>query len=80
MVSDCFFAVCSLVEDSPRGVSDCRDPSLGLEELLNQRVQDLRGQEESQVNSFTHLLTVVFLFFSPVLCPSVSHSLSYQIF
>jgi len=50
----------SLVVDSPRGVSDCRDPSLGLEELLNQRVQDLRGQEESQVNSFTHLLTVHF--------------------
>ncbi|XP_016087004.1 hsp70-binding protein 1-like [Sinocyclocheilus grahami] len=40
-------ALCCLVEDAPRGVSDCRDPSLGLEELLNQRVQDLRGREES---------------------------------
>lgn len=40
-------ALCCLVEDSPRGMSDCRDPSLGLEELLKQRVQDLRGQEES---------------------------------
>ncbi|KAA0706109.1 Hsp70-binding protein 1 [Triplophysa tibetana] len=39
--------LCCLVEESPRGVSDCRDPSLGLEELLNQRMQDLKGQEES---------------------------------
>uniref|UniRef100_A0A672PSA7 Hsp70-binding protein 1 n=1 Tax=Sinocyclocheilus grahami TaxID=75366 RepID=A0A672PSA7_SINGR len=42
-------ALCGLVEDSPRGVNDCRDASLGLEELLNQRVQDLRGREESLV-------------------------------
>ncbi|XP_073705125.1 hsp70-binding protein 1 [Garra rufa] len=40
-------ALCCLVEDCPRGVNDCREPSLGLEELLNQRVKDLRGQEES---------------------------------
>ncbi|XP_042574248.1 hsp70-binding protein 1 [Cyprinus carpio] len=40
-------ALCCLVEDSPRGVNDCRDASLGLEELLNQRVQDLKGREES---------------------------------
>ncbi|TRY97292.1 hypothetical protein DNTS_020585 [Danionella cerebrum] len=40
-------ALCCLVEDSPRGVSDCREPSLGLEELLKQRTQELRGQEES---------------------------------
>lgn len=39
--------LCCLVEDCPRGVSDCKDPSLGLEELLNQRVQDLKGREES---------------------------------
>uniref|UniRef100_A0A8C1S054 HSPA (heat shock 70kDa) binding protein, cytoplasmic cochaperone 1 n=1 Tax=Cyprinus carpio TaxID=7962 RepID=A0A8C1S054_CYPCA len=42
-------ALCCLVEDSPRGVNDCRDASLGLEELLNQRVQDLKGREESLV-------------------------------
>ncbi|XP_027014720.1 hsp70-binding protein 1 [Tachysurus fulvidraco] len=40
--------LCCLVEDSERGVCDCRDPSLGLEELLNQRIQELQGQEESQ--------------------------------
>lgn len=39
--------LCCLVEESPRGVSDCKDPSLGLEELLNQRLQDLKGKEES---------------------------------
>ncbi|XP_051995713.1 hsp70-binding protein 1-like isoform X1 [Xyrauchen texanus] len=39
-------ALCCLVED-PRGMSDCRDPTLALEELLNQRVQGLRGREES---------------------------------
>ncbi|KAK3508540.1 hypothetical protein QTP70_031936 [Hemibagrus guttatus] len=40
--------LCCLVEDSERGVCDCTDPSLGLEELLNQRIQELRGREESQ--------------------------------
>lgn len=50
LIDFCNLYVFSLVEDSPRGVSDCRDPSLGLEELLNQRVQDLRGREESLVN------------------------------
>lgn len=40
--------LCCLVEDSERGVCDCRDPSLGLEELLNQRIRDLQGREESQ--------------------------------
>ncbi|XP_051988472.1 hsp70-binding protein 1-like [Xyrauchen texanus] len=39
--------LCCLVKDSPRAVNDCREPSLALEELLNQRVQDLRGREES---------------------------------
>lgn len=46
-------SVFSLVEDSPRGVNDCREPSLGLEELLNQRLQDLKGREESLVNAFS---------------------------
>ncbi|XP_030649734.1 hsp70-binding protein 1 isoform X2 [Chanos chanos] len=41
-------ALCCLVEDSAQAVSDCRAPSLGLEELLNQRIQELRGREESQ--------------------------------
>ncbi|XP_066531452.1 hsp70-binding protein 1 [Hoplias malabaricus] len=40
--------LCCLVEDSERGVSDCTDPSLGLEELLNQKIQELHGREESQ--------------------------------
>ncbi|XP_060760268.1 hsp70-binding protein 1 [Neoarius graeffei] len=43
-----FGVLCCLVEDSERGVCDCREPSLGLEELLNQRIQDLQGREESQ--------------------------------
>ncbi|KAB5517629.1 hypothetical protein PHYPO_G00169380 [Pangasianodon hypophthalmus] len=40
--------LCCLVEDSERGVCDCKEPSLGLEELLNQRIQELQGREESQ--------------------------------
>ncbi|XP_046699706.1 hsp70-binding protein 1 isoform X2 [Silurus meridionalis] len=40
--------LCCLVENSERGVCDCREPSLGLEELLNQRIQELQGREESQ--------------------------------
>ncbi|KAG9279204.1 hsp70-binding protein 1-like [Astyanax mexicanus] len=40
--------LCCLVEESERGVSDCTDPSLGLEELLNQKVKELKGREESQ--------------------------------
>ncbi|KAI4879011.1 hypothetical protein NFI96_028579 [Prochilodus magdalenae] len=40
--------LCCLVEESERGVSDCRDPSLGLEEILNQKVQELQGRDESQ--------------------------------
>ncbi|KAM9434270.1 hsp70-binding protein 1 [Clarias gariepinus] len=40
--------LCCLVGDSERGVCDCREPSLGLEDLLNQRISDLQGREESQ--------------------------------
>ncbi|XP_053708111.1 hsp70-binding protein 1 [Synchiropus splendidus] len=37
-----------LVQDCPQGLADCRDPSLGLEDLLRQRARELRGKEESQ--------------------------------
>ncbi len=71
LVSDYFSTcICSLVENSPRGVSDCRDPSIGFEELLNQRVQDLRGREESLVNY------CFICFFVPLLCSSLLHSCS----
>ncbi|XP_069005913.1 hsp70-binding protein 1 [Embiotoca jacksoni] len=41
-------ALCCLVEDFPQGLSDCRNPALGLEELLKQRDKELQGKEESQ--------------------------------
>ncbi|KAM9746313.1 hsp70-binding protein 1 [Menidia menidia] len=41
-------ALCCLVEDFPQGVRDCRSPSLGLEELLRERIKDLQGKDESQ--------------------------------
>lgn len=41
-------ALCCLVEDCPQGLKDCRNPALGLEELLRQRSRELQGQEESQ--------------------------------
>ncbi|XP_067471741.1 hsp70-binding protein 1 [Thunnus thynnus] len=41
-------ALCCLVEDCPQGLKDCREPSLGLEELLRQRARELQGKEESQ--------------------------------
>uniref|UniRef100_A0A4W5QS98 HSPA (heat shock 70kDa) binding protein, cytoplasmic cochaperone 1 n=1 Tax=Hucho hucho TaxID=62062 RepID=A0A4W5QS98_9TELE len=41
-------SVSSLVEDSPLGLRDCQSPTLGLEEMLNQRAEDLQGREECQ--------------------------------
>ncbi|CAN9505716.1 unnamed protein product [Ophioblennius macclurei] len=41
-------ALCCLVEDFPQGIKDCRNPALGLEELLRQRAKDLHGKDESQ--------------------------------
>ncbi|KAK2833630.1 hypothetical protein Q5P01_017519 [Channa striata] len=41
-------ALCCLVEDCPQGLKDCRNPVLGLEELLKQRATELQGKEESQ--------------------------------
>ncbi|XP_042360957.1 hsp70-binding protein 1 [Plectropomus leopardus] len=41
-------ALCSLVEDCPLGLKDCRSSALGLEELLRQRSRELQGKEESQ--------------------------------
>ncbi|KAG7504339.1 hsp70-binding protein 1 [Solea senegalensis] len=41
-------ALCCLVENCPQGLTDCRNPALGLEELLRQRVKELQGKEESQ--------------------------------
>lgn len=40
---------CSLVTDFPQGVWECREPQLGLEELLRARCQLLQDQEEFQV-------------------------------
>ena len=41
--------VSSLVEDCPQGLKDCRNSSLGLDELLKHRAKDLQGREECQV-------------------------------
>ncbi|KAF6734516.1 Hsp70-binding protein 1 [Oryzias melastigma] len=41
-------ALCCLVEDFPKGVTECQIPALALEELLRQRAKDLQGKEESQ--------------------------------
>ncbi|XP_077358738.1 hsp70-binding protein 1 isoform X2 [Festucalex cinctus] len=41
-------ALCCLVEDCMKGLTDCRDPSLGLEELLRLRARELQGKEESR--------------------------------
>lgn len=41
-------ALCCLVEDCQQGLKDCRNPALGLEELLRQRSRELQGKEESQ--------------------------------
>ncbi|XP_034046014.1 hsp70-binding protein 1 isoform X2 [Thalassophryne amazonica] len=40
--------LCLLVEDCPNGLRDCRNASLGLEELLKQRARELGGKEECQ--------------------------------
>lgn len=41
-------ALCSLATDFPEGVRECRAPPLGLEELLRERRELLRGREEYQ--------------------------------
>lgn len=41
-------ALCCLVDNFPQGLKDCRNPALGLEELLRQRATELQGKEESQ--------------------------------
>uniref|UniRef100_U3ESU5 Hsp70-binding protein 1 n=1 Tax=Micrurus fulvius TaxID=8637 RepID=U3ESU5_MICFL len=41
-------ALCSLVTDFPQGVRECQEPELALEELLKERCQLLRNQEEFQ--------------------------------
>ncbi|EHB13461.1 Hsp70-binding protein 1 [Heterocephalus glaber] len=41
-------ALCSLVTDFPQGVRECREPELGLEELLRHRCQLLQQREEYQ--------------------------------
>ncbi|XP_034749176.1 hsp70-binding protein 1 isoform X1 [Etheostoma cragini] len=41
-------ALCCLVEDCPQGLKECRNPALGLEELLRQLTKELKGKEESQ--------------------------------
>ncbi|XP_019723823.1 hsp70-binding protein 1 [Hippocampus comes] len=41
-------ALCCLVEDCVKGLGECRDPPLGLEELLRLRARELQGKEESQ--------------------------------
>ncbi|XP_053298639.1 hsp70-binding protein 1 [Pleuronectes platessa] len=41
-------AICCLVEDCPKGLKECRNPTLALEELLKQRIKELGGKEEWQ--------------------------------
>uniref|UniRef100_A0A8C9RJ48 Hsp70-binding protein 1 n=2 Tax=Scleropages formosus TaxID=113540 RepID=A0A8C9RJ48_SCLFO len=41
-------ALCCLVDECPRGVRDCREPALGLGELLKHRAEELEGRPESQ--------------------------------
>ncbi|XP_039191101.1 hsp70-binding protein 1 isoform X2 [Crotalus tigris] len=41
-------ALCSLVTDFPQGVRECQEPELALEELLKERCQLLKNQEEFQ--------------------------------
>ncbi|XP_068584135.1 hsp70-binding protein 1 [Cebidichthys violaceus] len=55
-------ALCCLVEDCPQGLKDCRDPALGLKELLRQRSKELQGKEESQeeLDFWEHLRVICF--------------------
>ncbi|XP_072281538.1 hsp70-binding protein 1 isoform X2 [Pyxicephalus adspersus] len=41
-------ALCSMVSDFPLGVAECRAPELGFEELLKERCQLIKEQEEFQ--------------------------------
>ncbi|XP_032869361.1 hsp70-binding protein 1 isoform X2 [Amblyraja radiata] len=41
-------ALCSLVTNFPRGVKQCQEPELGLEDILNERSRMLKDQEEFQ--------------------------------
>ncbi|XP_031718015.1 hsp70-binding protein 1 [Anarrhichthys ocellatus] len=41
-------ALCCLVEDCPQGLKDCRDPALGLKDLIRQQSRELQGKEESE--------------------------------
>nr|XP_057905959.1 hsp70-binding protein 1 [Doryrhamphus excisus] len=41
-------ALCCLVEDCEKGLKDCREPSLGLEDLLRLRARELQGKDENQ--------------------------------
>lgn len=45
----CSYVPHSLVTDFPQGVRECREPELGLEELLRHRCQLLQQHEEYQV-------------------------------
>ena len=47
---------CSLVTDFPQGVRECREPELGLEELLRHRCQLLQQHEEYQVKGVGRVL------------------------
>lgn len=40
--------LCGLAADFPEGVRECRAPGLGLEELLRERREQLRGRDEFQ--------------------------------
>ncbi|XP_053121738.1 hsp70-binding protein 1 [Hemicordylus capensis] len=41
-------ALCSLVTDFPQGVRECQEPELALEDLLKERCQLIKDQEEFQ--------------------------------
>uniref|UniRef100_A0A674HR04 HSPA (Hsp70) binding protein 1 n=1 Tax=Taeniopygia guttata TaxID=59729 RepID=A0A674HR04_TAEGU len=40
--------LCSLAAGSPEGLRECRDPALGLEQLLRQRREQLKGHDQFQ--------------------------------
>ena len=51
-------AILSIVRGHSRSLQLCSHPELNLLSLLQQKSQDLKGQEEFQVNIFSNLVVV----------------------
>uniref|UniRef100_A0A287BJM3 Hsp70-binding protein 1 n=1 Tax=Sus scrofa TaxID=9823 RepID=A0A287BJM3_PIG len=79
-------ALCSLVTDFPQGVRECREPELGLEELLRHRCQLLQQREEYQEElEFCEKLKALAPWTPPLTCshsipPSVHTALLIKVF